>query len=62
MKVFELKNLDVCELIDEFNSLDFENVGGWLMLVKIGVVVLVFGFVFGLGYFLSIKDFNSCYE
>ena len=54
MKASELKNLDVRELIDELNSLDFENVGGWPMPVKIGAAVLVFGFVLGLGYFLSI--------
>ena len=53
MKASELKNLDVRELIDELNSLDFENVGGWPMPVKIGAAVLVFGFVLGLGYFLG---------
>ncbi|MBL4714001.1 MAG: type 4a pilus biogenesis protein PilO [Alcanivorax sp.] len=62
MKASELKNLDVRELIDELNSLDFENVGGWPMPVKIGAAVLVFGFVLGLGYFLSIKDLNSRHE
>ena len=62
MKASELKNLDVRELIDELNSLDFENVGGWPMPVKIGAAVLVFGFVLGLGYFLSIKDLNPRHE
>ena len=62
MKASELKNLDVRELIDELNSLDFENVGGWPMPVKIGAAVLVFGFVLGLGYFLSIKDLNTRHE
>ncbi|HAR58681.1 MAG TPA: pilus assembly protein PilP [Alcanivorax sp.] len=57
-----MKNLDVRELIDELNSLDFENVGGWPMPVKIGAAVLVFGFVLGLGYFLSIKDLNTRHE
>ncbi|HBM25218.1 MAG TPA: pilus assembly protein PilP [Alcanivorax sp.] len=54
--------MDVRELIDELNSLDFENVGGWPMPVKIGAAVLVFGFVLGLGYFLSIKDLNTRHE
>ena len=44
MKASELKNLDVRELIDELNSLDFENVGGWPMPVKIGAEV---GWPFG---------------
>ena len=48
MKASELKNLDVRELIDELNSLDFENVGGWPMPVKIGAAVLVFGFCIAL--------------
>lgn len=62
MKASELKNLDVRELIDELNSLDFENIGGWPMPVKIGAAVLVFGFVIGLGYFLSIKDLDTRHE
>ena len=62
MKATELKNLDVRELSDELNSLDFENVGGWPMPVKIGAAVLVFGFVLGLGNFLSIKDLNTRHE
>jgi type IV pilus assembly protein PilO len=32
------------------------------MPVKIGAAVLVFGFVLGLGYFLSIKDLNTRHE
>jgi len=59
MKASELKNLDVRELIDELNSLDFENVGGWPLPVKIGAAILVFGAILFLGYFLSIKDLNS---
>ncbi len=59
MKASELKNLDVRELIDELNSLDFENVGGWPMPVKIGAAILVFAGILLLGYFLGIKDLNS---
>ncbi|GAA5126449.1 type 4a pilus biogenesis protein PilO [Alloalcanivorax gelatiniphagus] len=59
MKASELKNLDVRELIDELNSLDFENVGGWPLPVKIGAAVLVFGAILFLGYFLAIKDLNA---
>lgn len=62
MKASELKNLDVRELIDELNSLDFENVGGWPLPVKIGAAILVFGFIVFLGYFLSIKDLNSRHD
>ncbi|EKF76111.1 Type 4 fimbrial biogenesis protein pilO [Alcanivorax hongdengensis A-11-3] len=56
MKASELKNLDLRELMDELNSLDFENVGGWPTPVKIGAAVLVLVLVVVLGYFLSISD------
>lgn len=36
MKASELKNMDLRELIDELNSLDFENVGGWPTPIKFG--------------------------
>lgn len=59
MKASDLKSLDVRELIDELNSLDFENVGGWPAPIKVGAAVLVFIVVLFLGYFFSIKDLNS---
>lgn len=62
MKASDLKNLDVRELIDEINSLDFENIGGWPLPIKIGAAVLVFAAVLLLGYLLSIKDLKAQHE
>lgn len=62
MKASELKNLDLGELMDELNSLDFENVGGWPTPIKIGAAILVLVVVVALGYFLSISDANQTLE
>ncbi|MBQ24887.1 type 4a pilus biogenesis protein PilO [Alcanivorax sp.] len=62
MKASELKNLDLGELMDELNSLDFENVGGWPTPIKIGAAILVLVIVVVLGYFLSISDANQTLE
>jgi type IV pilus assembly protein PilO len=62
MKASELKNLDLGELMDELNSLDFENVGGWPAPIKIGAAVLVLVVVVALGYFLSISDANQALD
>lgn len=62
MKASDLKNLDLRELVDELNSLDFENVGGWPTPVKVGAAVLVFIGVLLLGYFLSIKSLESRHQ
>ncbi|WP_323773444.1 type 4a pilus biogenesis protein PilO [Alcanivorax sp.] len=62
MKASELKNLDLSELMDELNSLDFENVGGWPAPIKIGAAVLVLVVVVALGYFLSISDANQALD
>ncbi len=62
MKASELKNLDLGELMDEINSLDFENVGGWPTPIKIGAAILVLVVVVVLGYFLSISDANQTLE
>ena len=51
MKTSELKDMDLRELIDQLNSLDFENVGGWPAPAKAGVATLVLLVVLGLGYF-----------
>ena len=52
MKTSELKDMDLRELLDQLNSLDFENVGGWPAPVKFGVAVIVLLVVLGLGWFL----------
>lgn len=59
MNASELKNLDLRELMDELNSLDFENVGGWPIPVKVGAASLVLVAVLALGYFFVIKDSNQ---
>ena len=58
MKASELKNMDLRELMDELNSLDFENVGSWPVAVKVTSAVLVLVAVLALGYFFFIKDAN----
>ncbi len=62
MNASELKNMDLRELVDQLNSLDFENVGSWPGPVKILAAVLVLLLVLGLGYFLSIQDLNVSLE
>ncbi|WP_290536354.1 MULTISPECIES: type 4a pilus biogenesis protein PilO [Alcanivorax] len=62
MKASELKNMDLRELIDELNSLDFENVGGWPAPIKLGAAVIVLALVLVLGYFFVIKDLNASLE
>lgn len=56
MGASELKNMDLRELVEQLNGLDFENVGGWPTPVKILAAVLILALVLGLGYFVSIKD------
>ena len=62
MKASELKNMDLRELIDQVNSLDFENVGGWPPPVQVGAGILVLVLVLLLGYFLVIQDLNVTLE
>ena len=62
MKASELKGMDLRELVDELNSLDFENVGGWPAPIKVGAAILVLALVLVLGYFLAIKDLNASLE
>ena len=62
MKASELKNMDLRELIDELNSLDFENVGGWPTPIKFGAAIIVLALVLALGYFFVIKDLNASLE
>ncbi len=56
MNASELKNMDLRELVDQINSLDFENVGGWPAPIKALAAILVLVAVVGLGYFFSVKD------
>ena len=56
MNASELKNMDLRELVDQINSLDFENVGGWPGPVKVVAALLILGLVLGLGYFFIIGD------
>lgn len=59
MKWDEIKNLDVQELVNSLQELDFENVGSWPAPVKIIAAALVFvGVVFG-GYMASITGLQD---
>lgn len=59
MSKAEKKGFDPQELMETLQSLDFENVGGWPLPVKLGAAVLVFlGVLIG-GYFFSITEQNS---
>ncbi len=50
MKLNELKNLDLQEVMDTLNTLDPENVGSWPLPVKLFIYVLVFVAVLAAGY------------
>ncbi len=55
----DLKNLDVQELVDNLQNLDFENVGSWPVAVKAAAAVLLFALVIAGGYFVTIKPANQ---
>jgi type IV pilus assembly protein PilO len=55
----DLKNLDVQELIDNLQNLDFENVGSWPIAVKAGAAALLFALVIAAGYFVTIEPANQ---
>ena len=55
----ELKNLDVQDLIDNLQNLDFENVGSWPIAVKAAAAVLLFALVITAGYFVTIQPANQ---
>ncbi|MEY1662971.1 type 4a pilus biogenesis protein PilO [Isoalcanivorax beigongshangi] len=59
MKASELKNIDIGELFQKLQELDFENVGSWPVAAKAAAAVLVLAAVVFLGYMLSI---TSLYE
>src|SRR5690554_7946524 len=62
MSQAEKKSFDAQELLETLQNLDFENVGGWPLHIKLGVAALVFVAVLAAGYFLSIVDQNSQLE
>jgi type IV pilus assembly protein PilO len=55
----DLKNMDVQDLIDNLQSLDFENVGSWPIAVKVAAAILLFALVVAGGYFVTIKPANQ---
>lgn len=55
----EKKKFDVQALLNAVQGLDFENVGGWPMPVKLAAAVLALILVLVLGYMLSISDLNG---
>lgn len=58
MKASDLKDMDLQELIDQLQSLDMENVGGWPTPVKaVAAVIVLLAVLFG-GYMLLISDQN----
>lgn len=59
MKASELKGMDLRELADQLNTLDFENVGGWPAPIKALAAVVVLALVLGLGYFFVIQDMHA---
>jgi len=62
MSQAEKKSFDAQELLETLQNLDFENVGGWPLPIKLGAAALVFVAVLAAGYFLSIVDQNSQLE
>ena len=55
----DLKNLDVQDLVDNLQNLDFENVGSWPIAVKVAAAILLFALVVAGGYFVTIKPANQ---
>jgi type IV pilus assembly protein PilO len=53
------KKFNPQDLIDALNNLDFENLGGWPMPIKIAATVLLLVVVLILGYMLNITDLNN---
>lgn len=62
MKLSELKDLDVQELMEKLQGLDMENVGSWPTFAKVLAAIVVFIVAVVLGYFLSITDLNDQLE
>ncbi len=62
MKMDDLKNLDIQELLQSLQDLDPENVGSWPAPVKIGIAILVFIGVIVAGYVFSITGLQDQQE
>jgi type IV pilus assembly protein PilO len=62
MSKADKKGFDPQELLETLQNLDYENVGGWPMPVKLGAAVVVFVAVLVAGYFFSITDHLGQYE
>lgn len=54
MNMDDLKNLDIQDLIQSVQELDFENVGSWPMAIKAAAAAIVFVVVVALGYTFNI--------
>ena len=59
MKMDDLKNLDLQELVENLQNLDFENVGSWPLAVKAGAAIVVFVLVLVLGYSFHITSLQD---
>ena len=59
MKMDDLKNLDLQELMENLQNLDFENVGSWPVAVKAAAAIIVFVLVLVLGYSFHITSLQE---
>lgn len=55
----DLKNLDVQDLMDTVNNLDFENVGGWPMPIKVALAIIVLVGAIVVGYVANVSGLND---
>jgi type IV pilus assembly protein PilO len=62
MSKAERKGFDPQELMETLQNLDFENVGGWPLPIKLGAAVLVFVGVLAAGYFFKIVEQKASYD
>lgn len=62
MKLSELKDIDVQELVEKLQGLDMENVGSWPTFAKVLAAIVVFVVALVAGYFLSITELNDQLE
>ncbi|MFN3712443.1 MAG: type 4a pilus biogenesis protein PilO [Alcanivoracaceae bacterium] len=62
MSKAERKGFDPQELMETLQNLDYENVGGWPLPIKIGSAVLVFVGVLVAGYFFSIVEKQATHD
>lgn len=62
MKLSELKDINVQELVEKLQGLDMENVGSWPAFAKVLAATVVFVVTVGAGYALSITELNDTLE